>query len=310
MHIKQWFIVAVMLAAGCNRSQTPAVVPAAVWNHAARTEAIHFDTVGLRSGGDTLSALLARPAKSGRFPAVVILHANRLTEPYIATTAKMLAQAGFVAFAIDIFHFLPGNATWEQSRQVPGDAVGKAMNAEFREPRMLRDIESGVTYLRSQSYVADGGMGIIGFCGGGWNALLVAAQNRDIGAVVAYYAPLDQSDSLHRAPIELASYVRVPVQYHFALRDQYVSSAEVDSFAVLMKNIGTHFERFNYDAEHGFFAHNRTAVFNEAAAAQSWERTITFLRQHTGLPIADRPLAPARAAGSTQPPRRMHHALH
>ena len=49
------------------------------------------------------------------------------------------------------------------------------------------------------------------------------------------------------------------------------SSEEVDSFAVLMKNIGTQFERFTYDAGHGFFAHNRNPVFNEVSAALSWE---------------------------------------
>jgi Dienelactone hydrolase family len=133
---------------------------------------------------------------------------------------------------------------------------------------------------------------VIGFCGGGWNALLFGAQSNDIGAVVAYYAPVGSSNIQHRAPLDLASYIRVPVQYHRVRTDPNAPPTDVDRFQALLAAQGTVFERHTYDAEHGFFAYDRTGIFKAADAAASWQRTVTFLRTNLRRPPSWRELAP------------------
>ena len=295
-------------AASCHRS-APApsrMVPPPIWSTAAPDAEVTMDTVQVRSGADHMTAYLARPRARGRYPAVIILHANRITEPYIASVTEMLGKAGFVALALDIFHFLPGNATWEEAQRTSGDSVRAALDRGFREPRLMRDIQAGIDYLRIQPYVAEGGVAMLGFCGGGWNSLLTAAQLSDVGAVVAFYAPVTLSDAQHRAPMEVAEYIRVPVQFHYALRDRYIPAGDVDRFVGALRAQGTSIERHDYDAEHGFFAWNRTGVFSATAATAAWERVVPFLWRYAAQPISRRPVAPARSDGARAGPSHLH----
>ena len=279
-------IGALGIAASCRAPSPPRprAVPPPMWSTTVPDPDVAMDTVHVRSGADQMTAYLARPSAPGRHPAVIILHANRITEPYIASVTEMLGTAGFVALALDIFHFLPGNATWQEAQRTSGDSVRAAMDRGFREPRLIRDVQAGIDYLRAQPYVADGGVAMLGFCGGGWNSLLVAAQSADVGAVVAFYAPVTLSDAQHRSPMEVAEYVRVPVQFHYALRDRYVPATDVDRFVAALRAQGTPIERHDYDAEHGFFAWNRTGVFSPVAATAAWERVVPFLWRYAGDP--------------------------
>ena len=286
---------------------TPRTVPPPLWSTAAPDPDVTMDTVQVTSGADRMTGYLARPYASGRHPAVIILHANRLTEPYIASVTEMLGKAGFVALALDIFHFLPGNATWEDAQRTPGDSVRAALDRGFREPRLMRDVQAGIDYLQAQPFVAEGGVAMLGFCGGGWNSLLAAAQLADVGAVVAFYAPVALSDAQHRAPMEVADYIRVPVQFHYALRDRFIPAGDVDRFSEALRTRGTPIEIYDYNAEHGFFAWNRTGVFSAAAATAAWERVVPFLWRYAGQPVRPRPMAPTgRAEGARAGPSHLH----
>jgi carboxymethylenebutenolidase len=287
-----------MIASACGRFGSAAattVVPPARWEAAITQPRVRLDTLRLSDGADTFTAYVGHPRGAGPHAGVIVIHANRLTEPYIASTAAMLAEAGFTAMAVDVFHFLPGNETWTASRQTPGDSVNAALARGFRERRLLSNIQAGVRYLRQQPGVT-GGVALLGFCGGGWNALLVAAQSADVGAVVAFYAPVAQSDAQHRAPLDLVPYIRVPVLYHHPKHDQWVPTADVDRFEAALRAEHTPLQRVDYDAPHGFFAWNREGVFVSSDASRAWQITVPFLRRYAGQPLVERPLAPARTS--------------
>jgi carboxymethylenebutenolidase len=150
-----------------------------------------------------------------------------------------------------------------------------------------------LSIVRFRTHTAAGGVGVLGFCGGGWNALLFGAQSTDVGAVVAYYAPVGSSDIQHRAPLDLASYIAVPVHYHGVRDDPDAPAADVDRLQAIITARGTPFERYTYDAKHGFFAFDRDGIFDSAAAKISWERTVTFLHKFLGRPAPVHRLAPA-----------------
>ena len=197
-----------------------------------------------------------------------------------------------MGLAVDLFHFFPRVATWEEARRAQGPETARLIEAEFREPRMVRNLQSGIDYLRTQSFTAAGGAGVIGFCGGGWNALLFGAQSNDVSAVVAYYTPVAASNIQHRAPLELADYLRFPIQYHGCRVDANAPPEDVDRLEARLRSQQTPFERHTYDASHGFFAYDRTGVFDPAAAALSWERSVRFLRDNTAQSLRPRPQAP------------------
>lgn len=249
-----------------------------------------------QSGGDDVPALLARPARLGRFPAVVVIHANSMREPYIGQTVESLANAGFVGIAVDVFHFLP-RVGWQEFRQLPGDSIRSRLDAEFREDQLVRNIQSGIDFLHTLPFVRPGGVALVGFCGGGWNAFLVAAQSADVESVVAFYAPVAEANATQRSPQSLAGFITVPVLYHRAAEDSYVQEADVESFAAALRSHRAPIEVFTYPAHHGFFASNREGVFDAQAAELAWSRTVPFLRAHTGHPVRPRPLAPPWSEG-------------
>jgi carboxymethylenebutenolidase len=264
------------------------------WGTAVKDPAVVLERVSYTSGQDTVPAILARPAHPGTYPAVIVLHANSLFEPYIGETAAMLAQAGYVALAVDVYHMTPRVNTWEEAQAIPREAGQAAIEKGFRESRMVRNIESGIAYLRTRKEVDTGGMAILGFCGGGWNALVTSAQLKDIVAVVAFYAPVNLSDGQHRSPMELLPFLRVPVLFHLGTRDPLINGAAVDTFALALTRQGTPIDLYKYDGDHGFFAYNRAQRFNATEAALAWQRTVTFLRRYLPARPRARELAPRR----------------
>jgi carboxymethylenebutenolidase len=262
--------------------------------------------VSFPSGRDDVPGILARPTGPGRFPAVILIHANSLREPYIGEAAARIARSGFVVLAVDVFHFLP-RVGWEEHQRSSRDSMNARLAAGFREDRLLSDIGAGVAFLRGTTFTRPGGVALVGFCGGGWNALLVAAQSRDIAAVVAFYAPVVLADSSRRSAYDLRRYITVPVQYHRATEDPYIVAADVDRFADALRAQQTPVEIFAYQgARHGFVAANRTGIFHAQAAELAWSRVLPFLHAHAGAVPPARPLAPPR--DPRRPPSGAAHA--
>src|SRR5688500_4737851 len=55
---------------------------------------------------DTIDGFLARPKADGKYPVVVVVAGNVITEEYIPNTCAALAVAGYVGLAPNIFHTL------------------------------------------------------------------------------------------------------------------------------------------------------------------------------------------------------------
>jgi len=130
----------------------------------------------------------------------------------------------------------------------------------------------GASYLRAQPFVRPGGMGILGFCVGGREALLFAARSREIDAVVAFHpGPMQKSE---------ISRLTVPVQLHHGADDH---SEPVENTRQLAENLRaqkTPVELFVYEgADHGFLAYTRP-VYRPDDATLAWKRATEFLARH------------------------------
>ena len=62
---------------------------------------VGYETVQSPEGNGSIKGYLARPSKSGKLPAVLVIHENRGLNPYIEDVARRLALANFIAFAPD-----------------------------------------------------------------------------------------------------------------------------------------------------------------------------------------------------------------
>jgi carboxymethylenebutenolidase len=221
---------------------------------------VKFSRPGFEVGG-----YIARPKAARRYPAVLVVAGNLITEEYIPNTCAALAVAGFVGLAPNIFHPVPPNATAQEMNR----ALANRTDADY-----LADIHAGTDYLRQHESVASGGVGILGFCSGGRRALLYASQFDGVNAVVSFHA------ASMTTPAEVTR-LRVPTQLHHGTADRVSPPSVSQALAEQLRHQATPVELFLYDgADHGFLAYTREPEYNPDAAQLAWDRTIAFLRRY------------------------------
>ena len=248
--------------------------------------AITHGPVEWKSGDHTVDGYLARPNREGRFPAVLILPGNWITEPYIPETAAMLAQGGFVGLVVNTFYLFPKRKTFEESRQIPWEETQRILRTQITDELIYRDTQAGVEFLKMQRFVKKGKQGVTGFCFGGRNALLFASRSPDVGAAVPFYGPVVALPGVTREerptqPLDadVVKKIRVPVQGHYGTKDKAVELGPVRQCEQALRAQGTPVEIFFYEAEHGFFAYNRP-TYRAEDARLARDRMLAFFRKH------------------------------
>src|SRR6478752_5730841 len=76
--------------------------------------------------------------------------------------------------------------------------------------------------------------------------------------------------------------VKIPLQAHFANKDDWCTPQVVDAFENGMKAAGKSLELFRYDAEHAFVNEQRQSVHDRQAAELAWGRATDFFKKHLG----------------------------
>lgn len=228
--------------------------------------------VEFEGGHDRINAYMARPKARGKYPVVLVVAGNTITEEYIPNTTAMLALAGFVGFAPNIF--------WLQKEQMSGEEKRRIFADEITDSHIYADLFASLKFLRSQPFVKGGKVGIMGFCFGGRCALMFATQCKDIAAVVPFYGNLKTPKFAKRDkdPVDIVSEIKAPVQGHYSNADVEIPLTQLKQFKDALKLHKTTSEFFTYDAPHGFFAYTRNS-YREESAKLAWQRTANFLRK-------------------------------
>lgn len=222
-------------------------------------------SVEFASNGGTDQGWLAVPAP-GRGAGVIVIQEYWGLVDHIKDVCERFAQAGFTALAPDLYH---GKTVREP------DAATKAMMAMSIE-QAGKDMSGAVDYLKSLDAVAGSGLGVVGFCMGGGLALLLAQQRPDaIRAAVPFYGV-----GPGMAGATDWSALRAAVQGHYAERDDSAGPEAVRQLQAELHQAGKEARFFLYPGtHHAFFNDTRPEVYDPAAAALAWQRTLGFFRE-------------------------------
>ena len=224
-----------------------------------KTESFEYDSP---KGGKKIRGLLARPAKEGKFPAVLVIHENRGLNPYIEDVARRLATSGFLALAPDALSPLGG---------YPGnDDKGRTMQSERKPDEMLEDFIAGAETLKVHA-LSTGKVGAVGFCYGGGvvNQLAVRIPDTVIAGVPFY----------GRQPaVEDVPKIKAALLIHYAELDTRINDGW-PAFEKALKSAGTKYQAFIYPAANHGFHNDSTPRYDEAAAKLAWQRTIDFFKE-------------------------------
>jgi carboxymethylenebutenolidase len=218
------------------------------------------------SNGTTAVGYLARP-QSGQGPGVIVIQEWWGLVDHIRDVCDRFAEAGFVALAPDLYH---GVTITEP------DEAGKAMMA-MRMDQAARDMSGAVDELVRQCGAAR--IGVIGFCMGGGLALVLATQRPDaVAAVVPCYGVIPWPDAQPDY-----SALTAAVLGHFASNDDFFTPAAAEALGEQLRGLGKKAEIIVYpDTDHAFFNDTRPEVYNAAAAAAVWDRSLQFFHSHLG----------------------------
>ena len=238
--------------------------------------------VSFKNGRDTIGGYLARPRKSGRYRAVVVLHGNLFLPEDHRYTAAQLAQAGFVGLAVRRFSRTPDLTIAELNRSDREDQ--RYLGNTFVEQE-LGDARAAIDYLKSEPCVREKTVGMVGFCGGGYESLLLSSRSKDIGAVVAFYAPpimLPQYQNRNDPKpnlMDIVDKLKAPIQGHYGTADAAIPVEDVRRFEQALTKKKTLSEIFYYEgAGHAFCDYTRRS-YNSEAATLAKERMIQFLKR-------------------------------
>ena len=226
----------------------------------ARAAADSLETVTITTaGGRSVSAALGVPAALPA-PAVMLVHEWWGLNDQIKSVAAALADAGYLALAIDLYD---GNATADP-------AVAREL-ATGVKPRAATDTcASWIDWLRNHES-GSGKVGTVGWCfGGRWS--LNASLAAPVDATIVYYG------NVKRTREQLAS-LAGPVLGHFATRDRWINQEMVGGFEEEMAAAGKSAENHWYEADHGF-ANPTSARYDEEDTALAWRRTLAFFKTH------------------------------
>ena len=204
---------------------------------------------------------------TGKGPGVLVLHAWWGLNDTMRAFCTRLAEAGFVAFAPDLYH---GKAA---DNIADAETLTKALGTNYLQANA--EIAAATRFLNERVGQAERGLAVIGFSLGANYALdLAAADPEHIRSVVLFYGTGGDDFSNSRA-----DYLG-----HFAEKDEFEPQSNVDNLEAALRRAGRSVTFYRYSGTgHWFFEPDRSQAYSQAAASLAWDRTLAFLKRSSTL---------------------------
>ncbi len=247
------------------------LVPTGSWAKATGHE------VSYRAGDTLLKGYLAdNRAMKGKRPAVLVVHEWWGHNEYARKRARMLAEQGYVALAVDMF----GDG---KTAQHPDDA-GKfasevTKNKQLGEARFNAALE----FIRQQPQVDGERVAAIGYCFGGGVVLHMARLGADLKGVVSFHGSLATD-----APA-VAGTIKAPLLVFNGEDDKMIPPEQVAAFREEMTRAGASYRYVGYpgvkhsftnpDADMYAKKFNLPLAYDRKADQDSWGQTLAFLKK-------------------------------
>lgn len=236
--------------------------------------------VEYRAGDTVLKGYLAEnSAMKAKRPAVLVVHEWWGHNEYARKRARMLAELGYVALAVDMF----GDGKTAQHPDDAGKFAGEVMkNKAIGEARF----NAALDYVKQLPEVDPERIAAIGYCFGGGVVLHMARTGADLKGVVSFHGSL-ATDS----PAQPGK-VKARVLVFNGEADKMIPPEQVTAFKEEMTKAGAPFRYVEYpgvmhsftnpDADSYAKKFNLPLAYNKKADKNSWAETNKFLKEIFG----------------------------
>lgn len=232
------------------------------------------------SGGVTLKGYFAFDRKlKGKRPGVLVVHEWWGHNEYARRRARMLAEMGYVALAVDMYGdgkqaMHPDDAGKFSSEVMKNFDTGKAR------------FNAAMEFLKAQPVTDASRIAAIGYCFGGGVVLNMARQGADLKGVASFHGSFAAVK-----PAEPGK-VKVKILVLHGADDKFATPEQIEAFKAEMKKAGADLKFISYpgaihsftnpDADEYAKKFKLPLGYNADADKESWEELRRFLKKIFG----------------------------
>jgi dienelactone hydrolase len=251
------------------------VLSAALLSGSPAGAAVEGREVQYTAGGVTLNGYLAwDAAAAGRRPGVLVVHEWWGHNEYARRRARMLAELGYAALAVDMY----GDGKTAAHPEDAGKFSGELMkNAETTKARFLAALE----YLKAQPQTDPSRIAAIGYCMGGGVVLNMARAGIDLRGVASFHG------SLNAIVPAVKGGIRAKLLVLHGADDTFIPPEAVEAFKKEMAEAGADLKFIAYpgalhsftnpDADEYAKKFGMPIAYNAEVDRQSWAELMAFL---------------------------------
>ena len=223
--------------------------------------------VNFPANGSTVDGYLATPS-AGKGPGVIVIQEWWGLNDQVKGVADMFAREGFVALAPDFYR-------GKGAKIGEPDQAQKLMMEFFSANNAAQTARGAAAYLKANPSVTSTKVGVIGFCMGGFLAMLVGSVAPDTVAAVVNCYGVGQ-----RMP-DLKPMRGIPLLGIFGGKDHSAGPDAVAGLERAAKEAGVPFTKHVYpDADHAFLNEQRKDVHRADDAKDAWGKILPFLKSN------------------------------
>ena len=238
---------------------------------------IEGKTVEYKAGGVTLKGYLAYDENlKGKRPGVLIVHEWWGQNEYVRKRARMLAELGYTALALDMYG--------EGRLAAHPDDAGKFSSEVMKNfPVAKERFLAAMDLLKKQPTVDANNIAAIGYCFGGGVVLNMARQGIDLKGVASFHG------SLAVVKPDTPTQIKAAVRVYNGADDKFIPASAIDALKKEMAGQKVNFKFENYpgavhsftnpDATEAGKKFNMPIAYNAAADKASWEDLQKFFKE-------------------------------
>ena len=231
----------------------------------------------IHTADSPMRAYCASPDGAETGPAILVLQEAFGVDEYVRSVCDRLADAGFVALAPELFHRIGAHVEYSYDDHDRAIAAVSALTVAQIED----DCGAALAELRAHTDVDPKRLGVLGFCFGGYCAVLTGLTTA-VAAVVAFYpGGLCEARPGRQTPplLDRIPKLRAATLVSFGGDDKSITPANVAQVKTALDGSPSQHEVTVYaGAGHAFHNQNRPTGFHPQAAEDAWHATLGWFK--------------------------------
>jgi len=236
--------------------------------------AVKGEEVTYKSGGVTMKGYIAYDdAIQGKRPGILVVHEWWGHNDYARKRARMLAEKGYTALAVDMYGDGKTADHPDTAKQFVSAVAGNL-------PLMKQRFHAAEKTLKKHKTVDRKRIAAIGYCFGGAVVLNMARQGEKLAGVVSFHGTLGTKEPARPGR------VKAQVLVLNGAADPFVTAEQIEAFKKEMDGAGAKYRLISYPgAKHGFTnpdadaygqKFNMPLAYNKEVDQKSWEEMLAF----------------------------------